>query len=671
MNKWKLDDNGGKSTQYSKSTSELADFFNATGRVDESTVSNFDMQFESNDTYTKKMHFKKRMKCFSTFAVVLLLIFGVGYYFIGVRTYDITLSLNDGTGEEIVLSSNFGKYVGFPSDIDREGYHLVGWVTDAGEEWEPTEDRVLGNVNLIARWQINEVNISYNAGEGECDVTSQTVNYEDEFKMPISNRKGYTFLGWSSNSASSTAEYPVNQFVSGLTADNTNSLNLYAVYKENTYTVTCHTNNGRGNTVVSYTITSSSVELGVPEFYIDSQYYEFEGWYSNEATSMPFVNDLLDDPRNVDVYAKWKFNYDYSNYTELREVYLSENVDQTISVGNEKGIIIIGQSGKKYNNVNILIEEGDSPVHIILKNVNITGNSTQATIYSDSSRQIFIVSEIGSNHINAPENKNAIYTPNANLYFVGSSSLTVKGADGIHGTSGILAGENGNDGTDGTVAIVSKNIIINKSNTFNAYGGNGGNGGNGCAGTNGESKAQPERTQWSQGTDGENGSDGTIGGSGGNGGNGASAIQCEYIIAFSNITVKSGNSGNGGNGANGGNGGNGANGGDSWDFVTSTGGDGGNGGKGASGGNGGNGGDVYKAIVSDSRDILFVSSSYGNIGQGGSAGNGGHGGSGGSGGQGYNWIEADNNPDKKGNDGISYYSKYASDGVPGTSGTRR
>ncbi len=670
MNKWKLDDNGGKSTQYDKSTRELADFFDATGKVDKSTVSNFDMQFERNDTYTKKMHFKKRMKRFSVFAVILLLILGVGYYFVGVRTYDVTLSLNDGSGEEVVLSSNFGKYIEFPTDINREGYHLVGWFTKDGEEWKPNEDRVLWNVALTARWAINEVNISYNAGGGQCDIESQTVNYEDEFKMPISQKKGYTFLGWSSNSASSTAEYPVNELVSGLYAEN-NNLQLYAIYKEITYKVTCHTNNGKGNTTVSYTINSNSVELTTPEFYIDSEYYEFAGWYTSESASTVFVNDLLENPRNIDVYAKWIFNYDYSNYEDLREVHLSDAGNETVTVGNEKGVIIIGQSGKKYENVNIIVEDGEYPAHIVLKNVNIVGNSTKSTIYSDATRKIFVVSETGSNYINAPENKNAIYAPNANLYFVGSSSLTIKGANGVNGISATTTGESGTNGTDGTIAIISQNVIINKQNALNIYGGNGGNGGNGCAGINGESKSQPARTQWSQGTHGENGGDGTAGGSGGNGGNGASAIQCEYIIAFSNATIKSGNAGNGGNGADGGNGGNGANGGDSWNFTTSTGGNGGNGGKGAAGGNGGHGGDVYKAIITDSEDIMFISYSYGSLGQGGSAGNGGHGGSGGTGGQGYNGAEFLNLADKKGTDGISYANKYADDGRSGSDGTRR
>ena len=144
MNNWEFDKSGGKRTKYSEPIRKLSEFFHAKGCVDKKTVSEFDAQFEKNNTYTTKMHFKKKMKRFSTFAVILLLILGAGYYFVGIRTYDITLSLNDGSGEEIVLSSNFGKHIEFPPDIEREGYRLVGWFTEGGTVWTPREARVLG-----------------------------------------------------------------------------------------------------------------------------------------------------------------------------------------------------------------------------------------------------------------------------------------------------------------------------------------------------------------------------------------------------------------------------------------------------------------------------------------------------------------------------------------------
>ena len=388
MNKWKLDDNGGKSTQYDKSTRELADFFDATGKVDKSTVSNFDMQFERNDTYTKKMHFKKRMKRFSVFAVILLLILGVGYYFVGVRTYDVTLSLNDGNGEEVVLSSNFGKHIEFPTDINREGYHLVGWFTEDGEEWKPNEDRVLGTVGLIAKWGKNQytvtfdlnngdedivvsaeydehlerpsniekteyhligwftqdgqlwdfaknvvqcdttikakwapdqMTISYDSVDGQCDMTSQEVHYQDKFTMPMSQKRGYTFLGWSVSAESEAPEYPAGNTANKLPDEEDGIVQMFAIYKINNYTITCNGNNGSSAKKLYYTVNDTYVNIGEPSrevrgncyasgdySRISGTYYSFAGWYVDSQLTVPYDSGMLNELKDIQLYAKWQ-----------------------------------------------------------------------------------------------------------------------------------------------------------------------------------------------------------------------------------------------------------------------------------------------------------------------------------------------------------------------------
>ena len=51
------------------------------------------------------------------------------------------------------------------------------------------------------------------------------------------SRTGYTFKGWSTTT-DSTVEYTNGQSVSNLTATNGGTVNLYAVWTANTYTVT-------------------------------------------------------------------------------------------------------------------------------------------------------------------------------------------------------------------------------------------------------------------------------------------------------------------------------------------------------------------------------------------------------------------------------------------------
>ena len=57
-------------------------------------------------------------------------------------------------------------------------------------------------------------------------------------------REGYTFQGWSTSSSSSTVKYTNGQSVTNLTSTNGEVINLYAVWKINTYTVKVTVTNG-------------------------------------------------------------------------------------------------------------------------------------------------------------------------------------------------------------------------------------------------------------------------------------------------------------------------------------------------------------------------------------------------------------------------------------------
>ena len=284
----------------------------------------------------------------------------------------------------------------------------------------------------------------------------------------------------------------------------------------------------------------------------------------------------------------------YSSILDLhiptREFDLSASSAQTITIGDEIGVHLIGQEGVTYTGFNIVIadSEVESPVYIILENANIVGNSVNGTVYSDNDRPIYIVSIGTTNMITGANSQPAIDANATNITFFGNAELTVKGGNGTDSDKGGDTSAssqkdagNGIAGENGATAICCKTLNVNATGAITIIGGDGGNGGNG-----GNVTGKASLSGYAQLADG---------GNGGNGGNGGEPVGVEAlnIICCESLLLQYGNGGDGGNGGKGGNA-------DLEDGVKPDhGGNGGNGGKGGNGfisgkgGNGGNGGSSF------------------------------------------------------------------------------
>ncbi len=333
------------------------------------------------------------------------------------------------------------------------------------------------------------------------------------------------------------------------------------------------------------------------------------------------------------------------------------DINQTMTIqGNVSAVRILGQEGTTYNNINIIIAEHEYfPILIELRNVNICGNSADATISCSSGRNIYFNSCESENSIINTNGAAAVSAPNSPIGILGTAPFTLHGGDGADGVSNGVAGGAGGAG------IACKELQVDLGGALTVQGGNGGNGASGST---------------------YSGQHGASGSSGGNGGN---AIDCETlnVVNVTDITVIGGNGGNGGQGLagkqgiidnvyyeNGGNGGNGGDGGDAGHSVTGIirimnanildmrGGDGGDGGKGGNGGKGGDQGGTY----------WFAEP------KGFSGGNAGSGGDGGCGGDGFTVGEG-GDPGLKGTIGKGTSGNYfigigvsGSNGSPGNDG---
>lgn len=152
--------------------------------------------------------------------------------------------------------------------MNKAGYHLdtdKEWITAASvpvsantqmsKEVAPDigyGDRVLV---LYANWKPNTYTVVYNANGGSGTMAPSTMTYDvtnGRLRVNGFYRPGYTFLGWSTNSSATTAQYADQQSVKNLTSTNCGTVTLYAVWQPCVYQITTEKGEGTGRTDTFY-----------------------------------------------------------------------------------------------------------------------------------------------------------------------------------------------------------------------------------------------------------------------------------------------------------------------------------------------------------------------------------------------------------------------------------
>lgn len=118
------------------------------------------------------------------------------------------------------------------------GYHWVNWTgsfTTTTQQYTFTVGAQ--NYDVTANAAPNTYTVAYNAngGSGTTASSSHTYNAAKALTANGFSRTGYTFLGWSTNSAATTATYTNGQEVSNLTTTNGGTVTLYAIWQINSY----------------------------------------------------------------------------------------------------------------------------------------------------------------------------------------------------------------------------------------------------------------------------------------------------------------------------------------------------------------------------------------------------------------------------------------------------
>lgn len=161
--------------------------------------------------------------------------------------------------------------------------------------------------------------ISYNANGGSGAPSSQKKYYGKSIALSTTKptRTGYTFLGWSTSSAATSATWSAGGSYTTNASDT-----LYAVWRANTYTVSFNANGGTSGSVTGLTKTyDKALTLPTSAQSPTRKNYAFQGWSmspsASTATWTAGSSYSVNITANTTLYAVWKATYVPSTISKL------------------------------------------------------------------------------------------------------------------------------------------------------------------------------------------------------------------------------------------------------------------------------------------------------------------------------------------------------------------
>ena len=225
--------------------------------------------------------------------------------------YTVAYYANGGSGSTASSSHVYGTSKALTANgFTRTGYTFKGWATSSGSSTVTYSNKQsvlnLSSVNgdtvkLYAVWQAITYTVKYNANGGS-GSRSTSYGYTDTVSLSGSgfSRNGYSFQGWSKTTTGSVLTAPVSK----LSSTNGATVNLYAIWKANTYTVKYSANGGSGTTASSTHTYGVSKALTANAFTRTG--YTFKNWTYNGtayANKQSVLN--LSTGSTVTMTAQW------------------------------------------------------------------------------------------------------------------------------------------------------------------------------------------------------------------------------------------------------------------------------------------------------------------------------------------------------------------------------
>ena len=169
----------------------------------------------------------------------------------------------DGNTSDVTKTGKYGTPLIAPANLDRKGYTFSNWQPTSPApslpSTFPAED-----ATYTAQWTPITYYVRFNGnGNNGGNMNNQTFTYGTAQLLSANGftKKGHTFDGWAT-SASGSKVYYNQQSVVNLTNVQNGTVNLYAVWKINTYTVRFSVADGKGTLKGEYGSQNQTAQNG-------------------------------------------------------------------------------------------------------------------------------------------------------------------------------------------------------------------------------------------------------------------------------------------------------------------------------------------------------------------------------------------------------------------------
>lgn len=200
------------------------------------------------------------------------------------NNYTINFNANGGNGTMSALAMTYDQSKSLTNNtFTRSGYVFAGWATSAngsvayanGAAVKNLTSEANGSVTLYAVWEDLQYIVTFNAngGNGTMQNMAFVGNEQKNLSKNAFVKTGYHFMGWAT-SANGSVVYTDGAKVGALTQTNNATINLYAVWAINEYTVVFVD----GDTNVQTSKVKHGNTVTMPETAPSKEGHTFVGW---------------------------------------------------------------------------------------------------------------------------------------------------------------------------------------------------------------------------------------------------------------------------------------------------------------------------------------------------------------------------------------------------------
>ncbi len=264
--------------------------------------------------------------------------------------YSVAFDGNTGIGGLGLTNAQYDTPFELPANyFIKTGYTFIGWSTSPDgevlygdkEEVMNLTSEVNGSVTLYAIWQANTFTVKFDANTASGNMADTDVVYDSEVKLPECGftKTGYTFIGWSLTSDG--AVLLTDKEYDNLCTEEGDTVTLYAIWSENSYTLSFDANGGEGASIPP-TVYGYETEVALPKNVFTKKGYTLSGWSLTKDGEQVYANGEVvkhinpDKNGRITLYAVWT----PVNYTVSFEPNTGSGTMETVSATYDKSFVL-------------------------------------------------------------------------------------------------------------------------------------------------------------------------------------------------------------------------------------------------------------------------------------------------------------------------------------------